>query len=68
MNDKPYQIGLPEGLKIMMVDDYPDLIPIVHIGAPTRLVAFAPDKYDAERLVNALNLANQFEKTWTSLP
>jgi hypothetical protein len=68
MNDKPYQTELPEGLKIAIVDEYPDLVPIVHIGSPTRLVAFAPDKYEAERLANALNLVDQFEKAWTSYP
>jgi hypothetical protein len=71
MKDKPYQVGLPDGIGCMLAEKYPDLIPIMYFGglvASGELVGFAPDTQAAVRMVIALNMEHNIRETWTSMP
>lgn len=67
---KRYRIGFEDGVKCDVIDEYPNLTPIVDtaIFGYGHLIAFALNKHDAESLVERLNTISDFEKTWTSLP
>lgn len=69
--EKRYQIGFDEGIGCVLVDDNPTMLAVVDMGGRFgngELVALCPCKYTAERIVNALNMSDVIEKTWTSVP
>jgi hypothetical protein len=65
---KTYRIGFEDGHTCYMVQEYPDLIPIVRYSQflSGELVAFAPCRSSAERLTQVLNMVDKLEKTWVA--
>ena len=60
-----YQVWFEEGVCCRILEDYPDLIPIVDISlfGLGQLLCFATSKYEAEFLVDKLNSIETLKKS-----
>ena len=67
---KRYQKGFPEGVKCVLADSNPELIPIVDMGSFNvmgNLVGFAVGDKEADIMINALNVYEGMCKSYIIL-